>query len=398
MAFCEHCGKPLHPGAEFCGACGAKAAQDDAGAASEQTVVLTSPAEGPTFAAPTAKRYLTFGVIVVALLVVTAVAALALSHHGKPPKLAGASSPTPQAAVLAHPSPTVSAISDGTYLIGTDIPAGKYKGTVAGSTGYWQISSDANGSDIVANSNVTGPFYIQARAGQYLELVGVKITRVNSSTSPSALTSRAISNGTYLIGTDIPAGRYKGTVAGSTGYWQISSDANGSDIVANNNVTGPFYLQVKKGQYLELSGVRITEVTASASASASGAAASTSGAVARRMITSTLKTYFAALNARRFGTAWLQLTPHLGQTITVAHLASADRTTRDSAVVVRRVTALDATTAIAFVTFTSTQTASLGPNGDTRDDWTLDYTMKLVGGRWLIEGVAAHNGSTHTSG
>jgi hypothetical protein len=92
------------------------------------------------------------------------------------------------------------------------------------------------------------------------------------------------------------------------------------------------------------------------------------------------------------------LTPHLGQTITVAHLTSADRTTRDSAVVVHRVTALDARTATAFVTFTSTQAASFGPSGDTRDNWTLDYTMKLVGDRWLIDGVAAHNGSTHTSG
>ena len=353
-----------------------------------------TPAEGPAAAAPIAKRYLIFGVIVVALLVIAIVAALALGHGGKSSKSTGTSSTTPQAAVLAHPSPTASAISDGTYLVGTDIPAGRYKGTVTGSTGYWQISSDANGSNIIANDNVTGPFYVQARAGQYLELVGVRITKVNSSTPTSALTSGAISNGTYLVGTDIPAGRYKGTVTGSTGYWQISSDANGSNIIANNNVTGPFYVQVNKGQYLELTGVRIREVASAAS----GAAASTSGAVVRKMIASTLNTYFAAINARHFSTAWLQLTPHLGQTITVTHLTSADRTTRDSAVVVHRVTALDARTATAFVTFTSTQAASFGPNGDTRDNWTLDYTMKLIGDRWLIDGVAAHNGSTHTSG
>jgi hypothetical protein len=353
-----------------------------------------TPAEEPATGAPMAQKYLIYGVIVVALLVIAVIAALALGHSGKSSKSTGTSSTTPQAAVLAHPSPTASAISDGTYLVGTDIPAGRYRGAVTGSTGYWQISSDANGSNITANNNVTGPFYVQARAGQYLELTGVKITKVNSATPTSALTSGAISNGTYLVGTDIPAGRYKGTVTGSTGYWQISSDANGSNITANNNVTGPFYVQVRKGQYIELTGVRIREVASAAS----GAAASTSGAVARRMIASTLNTYFAALNARHFSTAWLQLTPHLGQTITVAHLTSADRTTRDSAVVVHRVTALDARTAAAFVTFTSTQAASFGPNGDTRDNWTLDYTMKLIGDRWLIDGVAAHNGSTHTSG
>jgi hypothetical protein len=261
------------------------------------------------------KRYLIFGVIVVALIVIAIIAALALSHGGKSPKSTGTSSTTQQVAVPAQPSPTASAISDGTYLVGTDIPAGKYKGIVTGSTGYWQISSDANGSNIIANDNVTGPFYVQARAGQYLELRGVKITEV-----------------------------------------------------------------------------------ATASASASGAVSSAPGAVARSGVASTLNIYFAAINARHFSTAWRQLTPRLEQSISVAHLASTDTTTRDTAVVIHRVTALDAKTVVAFVTFTSTQAASLGPNGDTRDNWTLDYTMKLVGGRWLVDAVGAHNGSTHTTG
>lgn len=75
--------------------------------------------------------------------------------------------------------------------------------------------------------------------------------------APAAPVAKKYSDGTYLVGTDIPAGRYKGTVNGQ-GYWQISTDANGSDIVSNNVVTGPFYCEVKAGQYLELSGVSIT--------------------------------------------------------------------------------------------------------------------------------------------
>ena len=220
---------------------------------------------------------------------------------------------------------------------------------------------------------------------------------MNSSSPTSALTSGAISDGTYLVGTDIPAGKYKGTTTADSGYWQISSDANGSNIIANDNVTGPFYVQARAGQYLELRGVKITEV-ATASASASGAVSSAPGAVARSGVASTLNIYFAAINARHFSTAWRQLTPRLEQSISVAHLASTDTTTRDTAVVIHRVTALDAKTVVAFVTFTSTQAASLGPNGDTRDNWTLDYTMKLVGGRWLVDAVGAHNGSTHTTG
>ena len=72
--------------------------------------------------------------------------------------------------------------------------------------------------------------------------------------------SDAISDGTYLVGTDIPAGRYKGSTVSSDGYWQISRDANGQDIIANDNTKGDFYLEVRQGQYLTLSGVEITRV------------------------------------------------------------------------------------------------------------------------------------------
>jgi membrane protein involved in colicin uptake len=68
---------------------------------------------------------------------------------------------------------------DGIYLVGTDLPAGKYKGTPSGGTSaYWQISSDANGRAIIANNNVDGQFYIEVKAGQYLEIARAQITRV----------------------------------------------------------------------------------------------------------------------------------------------------------------------------------------------------------------------------
>ena len=71
---------------------------------------------------------------------------------------------------------------------------------------------------------------------------------------------RTYSAGTYLVGTDISAGTYKGITTGTYGgYWQISSDPNGDDIIANDITTGPFYVQVTSGQYLKLSGVTITK-------------------------------------------------------------------------------------------------------------------------------------------
>jgi hypothetical protein len=78
-------------------------------------------------------------------------------------------------------------------------------------------------------------------------------------TAPAS-TSGTYSDGTYLVGTDMPAGRYKGRPTSDSGYWKISSDANGSNIVENNNVSGQFYVSVKRGQYLELDSVEIAKV------------------------------------------------------------------------------------------------------------------------------------------
>jgi hypothetical protein len=142
-----------------------------------------------------------------------------------------------------------------TYLVGTDIPAGLYKGEVTSTAGYWQISTDAGGANVLANADVTGPFYVQVQDGQYIELKGVKLAKVSPT---QASTPTAIAAGTYLVGTDIPAGLYKGKTTGNPGYWQISGDANGTTVLANADVTGPFYVQVKKGQYLQLSGVELS--------------------------------------------------------------------------------------------------------------------------------------------
>ena len=76
----------------------------------------------------------------------------------------------------------------------------------------------------------------------------------------AAAKANTFAAGIYLVGTDLPAGRYKGAPAAGSAYWQISSDANGNDIIANNNVEGPFYIEVKAGQYLEVRRAQITRV------------------------------------------------------------------------------------------------------------------------------------------
>lgn len=149
--------------------------------------------------------------------------------------------------------------SDGVYLVGTDLPAGLYKGQLDGDLpGYWSITTDPNGSDIVANDIPTGQFYVEIAGGQYLTLTGVTIQDAASVTP--VLTSENIGDGVYLVGTDIPAGQYKGALTDTSlpGYWGITSDPNGETIVENGIPTGQFYVEVAQGQYLKISGAIIS--------------------------------------------------------------------------------------------------------------------------------------------
>ena len=130
-------------------------------------------------------------------------------------------SPSSASTVASSPSPGHTApaeglaegfgFGDGVYLVGTDIPAGLYRGiTVSDAGGLCQIASDANGSSIIASDRATsGQFYVQVKQGQYLKLSGVQIVNA-AAAAPTKMRSSVGGDGVYLVGTDIPAGRYRG--------------------------------------------------------------------------------------------------------------------------------------------------------------------------------------------
>ncbi len=73
-----------------------------------------------------------------------------------------------------------------------------------------------------------------------------------SSTIPSVKKYPA---GMYKVGTDIPAGLYVLTAGTSySGYYKVTSDSSGSfdSILYNENFNGRCYLELKNGQYVEL--------------------------------------------------------------------------------------------------------------------------------------------------
>lgn len=46
---------------------------------------------------------------------------------------------------------------------------------------------------------------------------------------------------------------------GDTGYWEISSDANGENVISNGYPTGQFSVQVQTGQFLTLTDVTVSQ-------------------------------------------------------------------------------------------------------------------------------------------
>ena len=68
-------------------------------------------------------------------------------------------------------------------------------------------------------------------------------------------TQTTITEGMYLVGSDIQAGTYKLTAnSGSSGYYARRSDASGefSSIIANDSFNNTSYVTVNDGEYLEL--------------------------------------------------------------------------------------------------------------------------------------------------
>jgi hypothetical protein len=111
-------------------------------------------------------------------------------------------------------------------------------------------------------------------------------------------------------------------------------------------------------------------------------------------IENTISTYFHAVNTADWHTAWLQYSPLEQAQVPEANLAQGDQSSYIATVSLDNLAVQPDGSEVASVSFTSVQNAADGPNGDTCDNWTLNYTMRLFGGVWLIDAVAPQNGGT----
>jgi hypothetical protein len=88
---------------------------------------------------------------------------------------AGAAQPMPS------PTPEAVVVAEGDYLVGGDIPGGTYKGRATRAPAYWEISWDAQGSQVVERSGpLAGEYFsVEVTKGQYLHVVGAQLIRLN---------------------------------------------------------------------------------------------------------------------------------------------------------------------------------------------------------------------------
>jgi len=154
-------------------------------------------------------------------------------------------------------------IEEGTYKIGTDIPAGEYI-VFAGSMAYVECAKDSSGQldSIIFNDNLPSGshLYVTLNNGEYFKMQFAYMYPVDK--APSVKPADGVyKDGMYKVGKDIPAGEYKVKVTDPSGmgYFEVSKDSRHvlDSIVTNENVQSDTYLTVSNGQYLLLRGVTI---------------------------------------------------------------------------------------------------------------------------------------------
>ena len=143
---------------------------------------------------------------------------------------------------------------EGQYKVGRDFVAGEYVLlNTSDYSGYFAISSDANGRDTVANGLFEVNSIITVYDGEYLELS--RCIAIESTDFYSSYTIKTDLDGTMLkVGYDILPGEYKLVAAsGTQGYYSIYDDSRQTDIIDNGLFKNSAWVTVKYGQYIVLS-------------------------------------------------------------------------------------------------------------------------------------------------
>lgn len=178
-----------------------------------------------------------------------------------------------------HAQPTGAPIelpsTSGFYVVGQDVPTGRYMVTQEIAEGESPVIIDV---DVDADSSTMGTYskivdeavYIYVKEGQTLDVQ----SDVSGSTAPVYLTpiesgvpeeyvisetEFSMPPGMWVVGTDFPAGNYTVNVANQSAYLDVAyvevEDGNGNQIAGNNTMVGenqdPVTIELVEGQVVE---------------------------------------------------------------------------------------------------------------------------------------------------
>ena len=159
--------------------------------------------------------------------------------------------------------------SNGTYLVGKDIPSGLYKAYLenrAMGMGYIERASDVDMelNSIIANIMLTGDGYVEIKAtDKAVKLQGVRLVPLDLKTLIPNI-KKEVDGGIYLVGYDIQPGTYKAVVIDermNMGYVERARNVSMGmgDIIANDIIQGQGYVKVKKTDFaIKVQGAKLT--------------------------------------------------------------------------------------------------------------------------------------------
>ncbi len=146
-------------------------------------------------------------------------------------------------------TPNPNLFTPGTYLVGTEIKPGIYRGKE--DYCYWERLKDLSGSfdAIIANGGPEGQFYVEVSESDLAFKIECQIIFLESLPDPLADMPKRIEPGMYLVGRDIKPGTYKGNEEYC--YWERLSGVDGSfdSIITNGGPEGQFYVEVQETDF-----------------------------------------------------------------------------------------------------------------------------------------------------
>lgn len=171
----------------------------------------------------------------------------------------------PQTVTVSNSSKTSDAktYKDGTYQVGKDIPAGTYYIEATSQYGgYFAVTKDKSGAtkSIIENDTFATHTFIKVTSGQYVTLTRAKMVAAKNAPEFKTDKNGYYDEGSYRVGTDIPAGKYKLVPTSKTesGHYATRSKINHSSdtILETDTFAQSITITVEDGQFLKFFGCK----------------------------------------------------------------------------------------------------------------------------------------------